>query len=135
MGIVVCVTMLLGLLTLLKKPGKTTLKKGFLDTVYKLAPALTVIMGLWNFAWYGLRHLGTFWGHAALATGLVMLMAGIILLIESNTGGKFLRTPALLAIYKLLKLLRIPVVIGLLAGFLLYAVTLIQLNLGYEIIR
>lgn len=135
MGIVVCVTMLFGLLGLLKKRGKTPGKGALLEAIYTQAPSLSILIGLWNFAWYGLRHLGSFWGHTALATGLVMLMTGVILLVESNSGGKLNRAPILLTTYKLLKPIRVPVAIALLSGFLLYAVTLVQLNLGYEIIR
>lgn len=133
MGIVVCVTMLFGLLGLLKKRGKIPDKGSLLEAIYFMIPSLSLLIGLWNFAWYGLRHLGSFWGYTALVTGIVMLITGIILLVEFS-GSKVQRAPALLATYKLLKPIRIPIVIALLAGFLLYAITLIQLNLGYEII-
>lgn len=126
MGIVVCIAMLVGALALFKKqPGKTL----------KFAAEISLIFGIWNFAWYGLRHLGTFWGYAALATGIVMLMTGLILLVESNSSGKLKQAPALLVIYKYLQPIRTPILIALIAGFLLYAVSLIQLNLGYTIIR
>lgn len=125
MGIVVCIAMLIGVLALLRKRHGAILQR---------APAVLLILGLWNFAWYGLRHLGSFWGHAALATGIVMLLTGILLLVEiGNT--KTQRMPILLGVYNLLRPIRGVILIALLAGFLLYAVTLIQLNLGYPIIR
>jgi len=92
---------------------------------------LLLALGLWNTAWYGLRHLGSFWGNAALVTGIVMLLAGFILLVESKPQ----HPPVLLAVYQKLKLLRLPIFIALLASFLLYVITLIQLNLGYAIIH
>lgn len=125
MGIVVCIAMLIGILALLRKRHGAILQR---------APTVLLIFGLWNFAWYGLRHLGSFWGYAALATGIVMLLTGILLLVEiGNT--KTQRMPILLGVYKLLRPIRGVILIALLAGFLLYAVTLIQLNLGYPIIR
>ena len=117
--------MLIGILALLRKRHGAILQR---------APTVLLILGLWNFAWYGLRHLGSFWGHAALATGIVMLLTGILLLVEIGYT-KTQRMPILLGVYKLLRPIRGVILIALLAGFLLYAVTLIQLNLGYPIIR
>jgi len=114
MGIVVCVTLLFALS----------------GAIYTCTPMLSIAMGLWNSLWYGVRHLGSFWGHAALATGVVMLFAGIILWLED----KVETSPALAALLCKTSFMRWPVVVGLLAGFLLYAVTLIQLNLSYQII-
>lgn len=130
MGIVVCITMLLGLLAFVRN-WRRSVKASWLDGLTRSAPTLLIVMGLWNAAWYGLRHLGSFWGNAALITGIIMLLAGLILFVESKPQ----RSPALLAVYQKLKLLRLPIFIALLAGFLLYAITLIQLNLGYAIIH
>ena len=134
MGIVVCITMLLGLLAFVRNwrhSAEDKVETGWLDDFIGSAPMLLLAMGFWNAAWYGLRHLGSFWGTAALLSSIVMLMAGFILLIESKTQPP----PALLPVYQKLKLLRLPVFIALTTGFLLYAVTLIQLNLGYAIIH
>jgi len=126
--------MLLGLLAFVRnwrRSAGQNVKTGWSDSFIGSVPSLLLALGLWNAAWYGLRHLGSFWGYAALLSGIVMLLAGFILLIESKTQPP----PALLAVYQKLKLLRLPIFIALLAGFLLYAVTLIQLNLGYAIIH
>ena len=134
MGIVVCITMLFGLLAFVRnwrRNAEDNVKASWLDGFVGSAPVLLLVMGLWNAAWYGLRHLGSFWGNAALITGVVMLLAGLILLVESKPQ----HPPALLAVYQKLKLLRLPIFIALLASFLLYAITLIQLNLGYAIIQ
>ncbi|MEH6358150.1 MAG: hypothetical protein V7745_04120 [Pseudomonadales bacterium] len=133
MGIVVCITLLLGLLSFLqnwrtKKQPSTTRPTG---VVLAAAPQLLLAMGLWNVGWYGLRHLGSFWGNAALFSGVTMLLAGLLLYVESKR-----QTPAsLLAVYRALKPLRLVIITALLASFLLYAITLIQLNLGYAIIH
>jgi len=134
MGVIVCVTLLFGLLALLRDwrgKAKQKITTGPLGAIYTLAAMLSVAMGLWNTLWYGLRHLGSFWGNAALITGLAMLLAGFILLIED----KAQNSPRLSSLYKKVAPARLPVMVALLAGFLLYAVTLIQLNLGYAIIH
>ena len=133
MGIVVCVAMLAGLLGFMPMPWRenqanSVPAQSILGRVQSIAPLLLAIMGAWNALWYGLRHLGSFWGNTGLVTGLIMLMAAV-LLNKTNTGS------LLAVIYRVLNPLRVPVFIALLASFLLYLVTLIQLNLGYPIIR
>jgi hypothetical protein len=134
MGIVVCITMLIGLLYFVRswqRSAKQNVKTGWFDNVIGPAPILLLVIGLWNTVWHGLRHLSSFWGYAALITGIVMLLAGFILLVESKPQ----RPAALLAGYKILNRLRLPIFIALLMGFLLYAVTLVRLNLNYPIIH
>jgi uncharacterized membrane protein len=134
MGIIVCITMLFGLLYFVRnwqRSAEQNVKTGWFDHVIGSAPMLLLVIGLWNAAWHGLRHLGSFWGYAALITGIVMLLAGFILFVESKPQ----RPAALQAVYKILNRLRLPIFIALLMGFLLYAVTLVQLNLNYPIIH
>ena len=133
MGIVVCVAMLIGLLGFMPMPWRENQEnsvsaQSILARVQSIAPLVLAIMGAWNALWYGLRHLGSFWGNAGLLTGMIMLMAAV-LLNRANMGS------LLSLIYRVLNPLRVPVFIALLASFLLYLVTLIQLNLGYPIIR
>ena len=80
--------------------------------------------GLWNVLWYGVRHLTEFWGQTALISGLALLLAAIIIL--HNSGVFVFKLPAWL-----IKCVQVI----LLLSFLLYAITIIQLNLGYPIIR
>ena len=82
----------------------------------RLVVPLLAGLGLWNIAWYGMRNIETFWGQAAIITGVAMLMASLDL-----TGRRVL-------------LPRPMVVIALLASFSLYAITLVRLNLGLPII-
>ena len=80
-------------------------------------------MGLWNFGWYGLQHTGSFWGLVALVSGFVLMVSSLyinpiikITLLENNV---------------------VKNIIGLavIASLALYAITLIQINLGLPIIR
>ena len=64
-----------------------------------------------------MRHIDTFWGQAAVISGVVMLLAALDL-----TGRRVL-------------LARVFVVIALLATCSLYGGTLIRLNLGLSIIN
>ena len=92
------------------------------STSTKIVALLLLLSGLWNALWYGLRHLGEFWGHAGLVTGFAMLLAAFYLWL--NRSGDQSKT-----VFKVL-------VTGALAlSFALYFISLVQLNLGYEIIR
>jgi hypothetical protein len=78
--------------------------------------------GTWNAFYYGLQHLNHFWGQAALVSGLFMCAAAGLLYLRMK--GKRQSRAAHLTVMG-----------GLLLCFLLYAVTLVQMNLGFEIIR
>lgn len=120
MGIVVTLAMLLGLAALFEVP-RALIKQPRAFNAYRYWTGITLIAaGVWNAGWYGLQHLTQFWGQAALVSGLFMLLSGVFLL---RTGHSL--RPVWLWILKL----------GLAACFLLYAITLIQLNLGLEIIN
>ncbi|WP_372656810.1 hypothetical protein [Hydrogenophaga sp.] len=92
-----------------------------------------LVAGLWNVLWHGLRHLSQFWGQAALVSGLFMVLAAVLMLARpgADTGAR----PALATrLEPTIRPARPLVLLGLLACFLLYAVTLIRLNLGYPIL-
>jgi peptidoglycan/LPS O-acetylase OafA/YrhL len=115
MGIVMAICMLAGIVLL--SPWRPARMAGG-----RAAPAiagLVLLAGMWNALWHGLRHLDTFWGLVALATGLLMMATGLLVLRAQRAAPGPLRIVLLL---------------GLLAGFLLYSVTLVQLNLGHTII-
>lgn len=112
MGIVVTAAMLLGLIAYVTR----ALSNRFIGLVRVSAWALG-LAGLWNILWYGMRHLETFWGQAAIISGFVMLLAALNLI----------NTRTLLP--------RSVIFTALLASFLLYAVTLIRLNMGLTIIE
>ncbi len=80
------------------------------------AVAGLALMALWNVFWFGLRHLEQFWGQAAVISGLVMVLAAL------DLAGRRVNVP------------RTAIVLGLLASFALYAITLVRLNLGLSVI-
>lgn len=108
MGIVIAVIMLLGTLALLNVRWKSN-----------FVSIALLSGGLWNALWYGLRHADSFWGNASIITGLLMVLAAI----------------HLFGVIKLPKGLAKICALCLTAGFLLYSVTIIQLNLGCPIIQ
>lgn len=125
MGIVVTVTMLIGLLSVFSSPD------GLFGRL-KLTQAtamLLLLMGLWNSCWYGLQHLTSFWGLAALISGIAMVGTAGILLLEKCG----LWHQQKLQIINGIKWLKWSVLMILLVSFLLYSTTLIRLNLGYSI--
>ncbi len=126
MGIVVTIAMLFGLVVLRPTPWRAdAAAQADLRFVVFTAGAL-LLAGLWNALWHGLRNLDSFWGLAALFSGVVMVLAAVIIFLERGE-------PAV-ADSTWVGSIRSMVVWVLAACFLLYAVTLIQLNLGYPII-
>ena len=118
MGIVVTIAMLLGLVLavplalarqgwLIRQPG---LRLGI--------ATLVLLAGLWNAAWYGVQHINQFWGLAATGSGLVMIAVAI----SAVATAKQQRLNQFLCL-------------ALLGFFLLYAITLIRLNLNMPILR
>jgi len=89
--------------------------------------------GLWNALWHGLRHLGDFWGLAAVVSGTLMVGVAIVALEERSQFGAS-RIGWLGRSYRAIRPLSLPMSVGLLACFLLYATALVRLNLGYGII-
>ena len=133
MGIVVTVTMLLGVLAL-TKPLQISARSFYANTVCILWIGRALMLaGLWNALWYGLRHLHAFWGIAALLSGITMIAAAIV--IASEARDPWFSSQTLMQSLRLI-FVRVKGLIALLlvACFCLYTMTLIQLNLGYEII-
>ena len=75
MGIVVTVFMILILLLSVPNPLKRTLGKA----QYTLA-SFALLAGLWNVFWYALQFVGTFWGNAALVSGILMIITSLLLI-------------------------------------------------------
>ena len=133
MGIVVCICLLLGLLLFLPcgqgKPNGILLS---LTRNQKMAiTSLLFVVGLWNIFWYGLRHWHAFWGQAAIISGLLMVLATIILQRQLDIS----RSSFSIKVERFVRPIKPLIVLGLFASFLLYTITLIQLNLGMEIIK
>ncbi|MEH6457462.1 MAG: hypothetical protein V7749_14120, partial [Cocleimonas sp.] len=80
--------------------------------------------GLWNTFWFGLRNVDVFWGQAALGSGLIMIASALVILLS-------LRRPAETLKHRWFHWFLIA---GLFMHFLLYAITIVQLNLGMEIL-
>ena len=119
MGIAVTIAQLFGLIayTLSKfVESNPTDSSSVAKFKNNLAVPSLATLGLWNIAWYGMRNLETFWGQAAIITGVVMLLASLDLTDRRVLLPRFI------------------VVVALLASFGLYAVTLVRLNLGLAII-
>ncbi len=126
MGIVVAVSMLLGLIILRPTPWRSHHREKQDLRLVTFTTASLVIFGLWNVLWYGLRHLSYFWGWAAIISGLTMLVAAMIIFME--------RSNPLSATESWLGAARGTVVLVLALSFVLYAVTIIQINLHLPII-
>jgi len=132
MGIVVTIFMLLGLLLVSPwLPNRLRVLRENPALVGALGAGLFAA-GLWNALWHGLRHLGDFWGLAALVSGTLMVAVAILALQQRSQFGAS-RTGWLSRSYRFIRPLSLPISVGLLACFLLYATTLVQLNLGYSI--
>lgn len=128
MGIVVTIFMGLGLLLLLPAGADWLERRAPGRGIEKAIVYGLLLAGLWNGLWHGLRHLDDFWGLAALLSGACMVAAALLLRgargATRPTGDVhwWRRTATGVASA------------GLFASFLLYAVTLIRLNLGLPII-
>lgn len=134
MGIVICVVLGLGCISLLwpkSQSGRLNQAKPLLLALDRWVPSVLILAGLWNMFWYGIRHLSSFWGNAAVVSGALMLLAALLVLGEK----KPVAPKCLLAFSNWIKPFRLLITSGLVLSFLLYAVTLIQLNLGLPIIR
>lgn len=125
MGIVVTVAMLLGLILLLKN--------NYQQSLTILMARLIFIIGLWNMFGYGIWHLQTFWGLVALTSGFVIALSAILIMKQANDA--LLSANVLFnKVYTVIKPFSIVIIVALAAGFALYAVTLVRLNLGMSII-
>lgn len=125
MGIVVTIAMLFGLIVLRPTPWRHEPEATVALPMVVFSAFLLCVCGLWNVG-YGVLHLTNFWGWAALLSGATMVTAAAVIFLFHGQAARV--TFTWVDIIK-------PWITGLLAGFfLLYSVTLIQLNLGYPII-
>ena len=129
MGIVVCIIMLLGLSVLQPTPWDSSRRAQYAPTFVICVALLLCGVGLWNVI-FGLLKIEGFWMWASLVSGVAMTFGAGYIFSEQNAdfnAGGDLQVDH--------TGMRKGVVIVLALSFLLYAVTLIQLNLGYSIVR
>jgi len=113
MGTIMVVCMLLALLFATHLPLINLLQKSP-GVIRWLVATVVLAAGLWNVLWYAARHLTEFWGLAALASGLLMVLAAAYIAINKRLPGWLLKVK--------------PVVLLLLTGFmLLYTITIYRL--------
>ena len=117
MGIVITLVLLITLLSLcIGVVGSDTALLN--RAVARRAVALTaLIAGLWNAVWYGAQHYTEFWGLVALASGLLLITAAVVRLRPER--------------WRWLQILSSVLLLGF---FLLYAITIIRINLGLPIL-
>lgn len=124
MGIVVSVAMLLALAMMIF--NKQLSNKNQRITVV-LCIGFVALSGVWNSVWYGLQNVPSFWGFAGLLSGLFMLAAVSTFYIDMRA--QALASSCTYAAF------RLAIMIGLSLYFLLYVVTIVQINLGMPIIH
>jgi len=81
----------------------------------RIVGVATGAAGLWNVLWTGLRHIGEFWGHMALGSGVLMTLLSALLILSPA------RQPPIL------NRLRPYAIVALLGFAFTYAVTLYRL--------
>ncbi len=114
MGTVVAVCMFVTILFVNRIPG-ISLNRVAPLALLRVVGVITGAAGLWNVLWYGLRHIGEFWGHMALGSGVLMtLLSALLILSPAN------QPP-------ILNKLRPFAILALLGFALTYAVTLYNL--------
>jgi hypothetical protein len=121
MGIVVCIVMLLGLVVLRPTPWRAEVTSSQAPKFVLFTAVLLFTVGAWNLT-YGYLSIDGFWQLASVISGITMIVASILVMLERERATNVGR-------------LRTLVIVLLALSFLLYAVTLIQLNLGYPILR
>ncbi|MFT6099859.1 MAG: putative membrane protein YiaA [Arenicella sp.] len=125
MGIVVCVVMLLGLSVLQPSPWNSAKRARHASKFILFTSVSLFGFGLWNVI-YGYLNINGFWMWASIISGLAMVLASYYVFSERHE-----ETESVFSVSSLRK----AVVAVLALSFLVYAVTLIQLNLGYSILR
>lgn len=84
MGTVVTVCMFVIILFANRMPG-ISLNRIAPLALLRTVGVITGAAGLWNVLWYGLRHIGEFWGHMALGSGVLMtLLSALLILSPAN---------------------------------------------------
>jgi len=134
MGIVVCVFMLLGLLVLWPWSWADTRGPRLRSARVTAAAGGVLLAGAWNALWHGLRHLDAFWGIAALVSGLLMMASAGLVLRRPRRGRQPADPAGPATSADSGGLAERLLFVGLLGCFVLYAVTLVRLNLGYPIL-
>ncbi len=123
MGIVVCISMLLGLTVLQPTPWNRSARVKQ-PTQFVMFTAFSLLsLGLWNVI-YGYFTISGFWMWASLISGSAMVLASFYVFIEQGSESSDIDHSNV----------RKATTIVLALSFLVYAVTLIQLNLGYPIL-
>jgi hypothetical protein len=126
MGIVVTVVMLLGLTILRPTPWSDEGEQVMGVRMTRATFVLLLVLGLWNVFWHGINNMDDFWGWAALGSGIVMLLSARIIFLEHlslRDGFGSVNTSFRTAVVGFLSVF-----------FLLYAVTIVQINMGLPIL-
>lgn len=121
MGIVVCIGMLFGLSVLQPTPWNSGKRAQHSPEFVAFTGVAMLGLGFWNVI-YACLNISGFWFWASLISGIAMVLGSFFVVSEEQRGPKESN-------------LRRAVVVVLAISFLLYAVTIIQLNLGYPILR
>ena len=133
MGIVVTIFMFLGLLMVSPLTWLSLGAKRQNKAIANFIGFGLLLAGIWNAFWHGLQHLNGFWGIAALVSGIFMVTVAIIIL-NRHASTVVTKLAVLTSAYKLINPLSALCILGLFLSFMLYAITLIRLNLGLPII-
>lgn len=126
MGIVVTIVMLLGLTILRPTPWSDEGEQVMGLRMTRATFVLLLVLGLWNVFWHGINNMDDFWGWAALGSGIVMLLSARIIFLEHlslRDGFGPVNTSFRTAVVGFLSVF-----------FLLYAVTIVQINMGLPIL-
>jgi len=102
----------------------STYKKSKHKRSVMLGVVFVIVVGVWNAAWYGVQNIPSFWGVAALLSGVFMIFAAQIIYLEVKKSSWLQH-----ALYFDIKLVT-SMVLGL--YFLLYTVTIVQINLAVQ---
>lgn len=132
MGIVVTLLMLLTLLHLTPLPFLNPIQTKLADHRHSVGVGV-LLGGLWNVLWYGLQHLGEYWGNAALVSGVLMSVLSFYLIVPGQLPKSLLRVwlPASRKITALPKAIFLSLLSALAVCAGLYSYTLIRMNLDY----
>jgi len=126
MGIVVTIAMLAGLCVLLLNPISIFRRRPADNSKKILIVGIFLFTaGLWNAFWHGLQNLEVFWGKAALGSGFFMIASALVILKSLRQSDEIVER----------QWFHWLLIIGLFLSFLLYAITLVQIYSGMEIIR
>lgn len=105
MGTIVTVCMLIALVFASVMLFSGVVKKIPL-TIVRFVAGLTFAAGCWNFFWYGLQHMGEFWGQMALLSGILMIATAIYIFKPHSLPAWALRIKPLVLLALLLCMLK-----------------------------